>query len=200
MKPLWLIGVAACLFASGCDSKYPLSDPRTSKADQRLVGVWLDRSDGNVYYYVANAGEKSPACMMRVVGIKHNKGTVEPSATFLVFPTVLGDKTYLNVALGDDDKLVKSLHERGGKTVETDSYTFYKYEFDGDKLLLYAIDEEAKQKAIKSGKVRGKVENNSAKFTDSTEHVARLVAGAGNGLWDAKKPIELERVSARTNP
>ena len=67
MKPLFLIGVAACLFASGCDSKKPLSDPQTSKADERLAGVWRDRSDGEIeYFHVGHAGEKFPSSMMRV--------------------------------------------------------------------------------------------------------------------------------------
>src|SRR5208337_1470992 len=122
MKPLFLIGVAACLFASGCDSKTPLSDPQTSKADERLAGVWRDRSDGDVYYHVGHAGEKFPACMMRVVGIKHSKGNVEPPFECLIFPTVLGDKTYLNVILGGDEKLLKSLDEKGWKSVAVDNY------------------------------------------------------------------------------
>ena len=104
MKPQLLIGVAVCLLAFGCDSKTPLSDPQTSKADERLAGVWRDRSgDGDVYYHVGHAGEKFPSGMMRVVGIKHNKGNVEPPFECLIFPTVLGDKTYLNVVLGKEE-------------------------------------------------------------------------------------------------
>ena len=201
MKPLFLIGVAACLFASGCDSKNPLSDPQTSKADERLAGVWRDRGgDGDVYYHVGHAGEKFPACMMRVVMIKHSKGNVEPPGEFLIFPTVIGDKTYLNVVIGKDDKLVKSLDEKGWKADEVDSYMLYKYKFDGDKLVVYGIDAEAKQKAIKSGKVKGTVENNSAKFTDTTENVARFVKEAGDSLWDTKKPGQLERVNLGEKP
>ena len=86
MKPLFLLSVAVCLCASGCDSKNPLSDPQTSKADERLAGVWRDRSDdGDTYYHVGHAGEKFPACMMRVVLIKHSKGEVEPPGDSLLF-------------------------------------------------------------------------------------------------------------------
>ena len=200
MKPLFLIGVAACLVASGCDSKNPLSDPLTSKADERLPGVWLNRGgDGDVYYHVGHAGDKFPACMMRVVGIKHSKGNVEPAGEFLIFPTVLGDKNYLNVVIGRDDKLVKSLDEKGWKAADVDNYTLYRYKFDGDKLVVYGIDAEAKTKAIKSGKVTGTVENNSAKFTDTTENVARLVMEAGDSLW-TKEPGQLERMNLGTKP
>ena len=200
MKPLFLIGVAACLFASGCDSKNPLSDPQTSKADERLAGVWLNRGgDDDVYYHVGHAGDKFPACMMRVVGIKHSKGNVEPAGEFLIFPTILGDKTYLNVVIGRDDKLVKSLDEKGWKAADVDNYTLYRYKFEGDKLVVYGIDEEAKTKAIKSGKIRGTVENNSAKFTDTTENVARLVKEAGDSLW-TKEPGRLERMNMGKKP
>jgi len=197
MKSQFLIGVVVCLLASGCDSKNPLSDPQTSKADERLAGVWRDRNgDGDVYYHVGHAGEKFPTCMMRVVGVKHSKGNVEPPFEFLVFPTVLGDKTYLNVVLGKDDKLLKSLDEKGWKAADVDSYTFYKYKFDGDKLVLLGIDAEAKKTAITSGKVKGTVENNSAKFTDSSENLARFVKEAGDSLWD-KTPGQLERLDMR---
>jgi hypothetical protein len=112
MKPLFLIGVAACLFASGCDSKNPLSDPQKSKVDERLAGVWRERSD------------------------------------------------------------------------------------DGDKLLMLGINEDAKKKAIADGRIKGTVDDNSAKFTDTTENLARFVEDAGDGFWNAKAPMRLERVDA----
>ena len=201
MKPLFLIGVAVCLFASGCDSKNPLSDPQTSKADERLVGVWRDRSDdGDTYYHVGHAGEKFPAIMMRVVMIKHSKGEVEPPGEFLAFPTVIGDKTYLNVVIGKDDKLIKSLDDKGWKAAEVENYLLLKYQFDGDKLLMLGIDGDAKKKAIKDGKVKGTVDDNSAKFTDTTENVARFVTESGDSLWNTKEPMHLERVNVGKKP
>ena len=120
MKPLFLIGVAACLFASGCDdSKNPLSDPQTSKADERLAGVWLDRgSDGDVYFHVGHAGDKFPASMMRVVGIKHRKGMWRPAEEYLVFPTFIGDKTYLNVIFGRDVSSSKAWTRKAGRPMK----------------------------------------------------------------------------------
>jgi hypothetical protein len=201
MKPLFLIGVAACLFASGCDSKNPLSDPQTSKADERLAGVWRDRSDdGDTYYHVGHAGEKFPASMMRVVGIKHGKGEVEPPGEFLIFPTAIGDKTYLNVVVGTDEKLVKSLDDKGRKAVDVDIYTLYRYRFDGDKLVMHGIDGDAKKKAIKDGKIKGTIEDNSVKFTDTTENLARFVKESDDSLWNTKEPMHLERVDAGKKP
>ncbi len=203
MKPLFLIGVALCLCASGCDdSKNPLSDPKTSKADERLVGVWLERADdSDVYYHVGHAGEKFPACVLRIVEIRHSKGTVEVPQEYLAFPTVIGDKTYLNFVLDGDKKLVKSLDEKGWKGDDVDCYTLLKYQIDGDKLVVWIMDEDAKQKAIESGKVKGVIKSNHpAKFTDTMENVARFVKEAGDSLWNTKEPGRFERVSLGKKP
>ncbi len=202
MKLLFFLGMAVCLFASGCDSKNPLSDPQKSKADARLVGVWRERTDeGEVYVHVGHAGEKFPACMMRAVMIKHTKGNVEPPNEFLLFPTVLGDKSYLNVVVGTNEKPIKNFDDNGWKAADVQSYMLYKYKFDGDKLLVYGIDKEAKQKAINSGKVKGGTEPNGlVMFTDNTENVARFVLEAGDSLWDTSKPGQLERVAVGKKP
>ena len=197
MKPLFLLGVAVCLFASGCDdSKNPLSDPQTSKADERLVGVWRgENDDGETYYHVGHAGEKFPSSVMRIVMIEHRKGRVESAEEYFAFATAIGSGTYLNVVLDGDKKLVAGREEKGWKAVEADSYKFFKYQFDGDKLVMWLMDDASKRKAIEGGKVKGGQEpNRPAKFTDTTENVARFVAEAGDSLWDMKDPLRFERV------
>ena len=201
MKSLFFIGVAVCLLASGCDSKNPLSDPLKSKADERLVGIWQGRGDdggvfddGEWFYHVGHAGDNFPACMMRVVMIQHQKGGVEPPGELLMFPSVLGRKTYLNIVVGLDNKLVKSLDEKGWKAADVDSYQLYKYQLDGDTLVLYGMDNGAKKKAINSGKIKGTEGNGSYRLTDTTENLARFIAEAGDDLWNMRKPTKLQRV------
>ena len=50
--------------------------------------------------------------------------------------------------------------------------------------MVYEIDGEAKRKAIERGKAKGTLKDNSAKFTDTTENLARLrariIAGGAN--------------------
>ena len=199
--PLLLAVVAVCQCFAGCQSENPLSDPQKSKADERLVGVWRDRSgDADSYYHVGCAGDKFPACMMRVVLVVHaKKGLVQPPGEFLIFPTVLRDKTYLNVARGKNDALISNLLKEHGYAVEAvgDGYTFYKYVFDGDKLLVYGIDEKAQQKAIESGKVKGTVTRSektvNCKLSDTSEDLARFVKEAGDDLFSTKV-MQLERV------
>ena len=75
----------------------------------------------------------------------------------------------------------------------------YRHKFDGDKLVVYEIDGEAKRKAIERGKAKGTLKDNSAKFTDTTENLARFVSEAGDSLWATKTPGHLERVNLGKN-
>ena len=67
-------------------------------------------------------------------------------------------------------------------------------------MLVYPIDEYAKQKAVESGKVKGTTENGSVKFTDTPENLARFVKEAGDSLWDTKRLGQLERVNLGEKP
>ncbi len=198
MKLQWFI-VLAVLLLVGCeDSKNPLSDPTTSKPDERLLGVWrVGVSQGaDVYYHIGHAGKEFPKGVLRVVEVTHSEGDVD-TVEYFAFPTVLGGKTYLNVV--DDEKQVKLMEEKGWKAGVVKSYTFVKYQLDGDTLLVWGIDEAAKEQAIKSGKIKGLTPwNGVASFTDTTENVGRFIANANDSLWDTKERFwfsgRLERV------
>ena len=87
--------------------------------------------------------------------------------------------------------------ETGWKPDVVDRYAFFKYQVDGDKLVVWLIDEDAKERAIKGGKIKGVVEpNKPPKFTDTTENVARFVAEAGDSLLNLKDLVRFERVEA----
>ena len=124
MNARTILGLVLCLLLTGCgDSKNPLSDPTTSKADKRLLGVWtLVGNNGQVTnFHVEPAGKMFPAAMMRTTFVQHEKGKPESSGEFLVFPTALGGKTYLNVI--------------DGKAVGF--YSFVKYELNGNTLAVW---------------------------------------------------------------
>lgn len=181
MKSRWFL-VSAILFLVGCGySKNPLSDPRTSKADQRLVGVWRLPDEGD--YHVSPAGKGFPDSMMRATCVQHEKGKPKSSYEFFVFPSEIAGKTYLNIV---DAKV--------WKPDAVDIYLLVKYQVEGDKLLVWPIDADVQRQAIKSGKIKG-VANWDAppKFTDTTENVARFVAQAGDALF-LKDTIQLERL------
>lgn len=193
MNAQTVLGLVLCLFLASCDdSTNPLSNPQTSKADEGLVGVWR-AGNGKVYYHIRHAGEKFPKGVMRVVMVNHDEANVDPPEEYLAYSTILGNKTYLNVVI--DEKQVKVLDAKGWKPEAVKSYTFLRYKLDGNKLTVWGIDETAKEKAIKSGKIKGVIEKDQpARFTDTSENVAHFIGDAGDGLWYTKEP-ELERVT-----
>jgi hypothetical protein len=205
---LSVIVPAAFLLLSGCaDSKNPLCDPQTSKADERLLGVWRERDeDGGVtYYHVGRVGKKLPGGMMWAVFVQHNKREVELPGVWLIFPTILGGKSYLNLTDASRQRL-NLLKEKGWKPEADDHYFILKYQVQGDTLLLSSMDKDAKERAIKGGKIKGAIEKDEGKwvdrveFTDSTENVARLVAEAGDSLFSKEQVRRLERVDAAKKP
>jgi len=196
MKPRMVVGLALLLLTGCDDSKTPLSNPQDSKPDEKLAGVWRFRGEnGEVgYYHIGQAGEKLPQGVMRVVGVMHREGKIEPPSELLMFPTTLDGKTYLNITSGKEGQ-VKLIEEKGWKAV--DAYFIFKYKVEGNELLVWVIDGDAKKRAIESGKIKGVIEKKkfatTVKFTDTTENMARFVAQAGDTLYP-NKPIRLERI------
>jgi hypothetical protein len=200
---LQLISTAAtCLLFTSCmDSKVPLSDPNKSKADERLTGNWqLRNDDGSVNNYrFAPAGSKLPASVMRVTGSSRKPdGTTEQSDPLLLFPTTIGDKTYLNVTDGKEPK-VKLVEEKGWTAETVNSYLIYRYQVTADTLTVQGIDGDAKKRSIEAGTIKGVVEKDregritKVYFTDTTENLVKFVIEAGDALF-SKDVVRLERV------
>lgn len=192
---------ALCLLFTSCfDSKVPLSDPGKSKADERLAGSWRGRNDdGSVNdYRFARAGGKLPASVMRLTGSNRKPdGTIEQFEPLLLFPTTIGEKTYLNACDGKEQQ-VKLLEEKGWTGETVTAYSIFRYQVTGDKMTVQWMDGDAKKRAIESGKIKGKIEkdqygNDRAHFTDTTENLVKFIAAAGDDLF-SKDGLKLERV------
>ena len=199
---LRLLSMAAtCLLFTSCiDSSVPLSDPNTSKADERLAGNWrLRNDDGSVNSYrFTLAGDKLPASVMLVAASRHKPdGTTEKIDPFRLFPTTIGDKTYLNITEGTEPK-VKLVEEKGWTAETVNTYWIYRYQITGDVLTMQGIRVDAKNQAIKAGKIKGVIEkdqqgNPKICFTDTTENLVKFVVEAGDDLF-RKDVVRLERV------
>ncbi len=199
LSSLMSVAVAFLLFAGCDDSKYPLSSPQNSKPDARLDGLWRFRSsEGEVtYYHIGPLGHGLPESLMRVVAVTRSKdGELQPPGQLLVFPTTLGGSTYLNVAEANEQQ-IKLLEEKGWNPEVLPGFLLPKYKVEGATLSLWLVDWDAKKAAIEAKKVKGVIEKQDSgtkvRFTDTSENVARFVAGAGDGLF-SKEPLRLERV------
>ncbi len=184
--------VAVCLFFPGCgDSIHPLSDPLKSKADARLIGEWRQRDEVFREWQCSRfeaVGDKLPQSVIRVRRVTHGSTGDKLDQDVLAFPTTLGATTYLNVTFGDKMES-KLLEENGWSSDANNGFFLFKYKVEGDALLLWQMDGDAKKKAIQGGKIKG----DNIGFTDTTENVARFIAAAGDDLFK-KKVIRLERV------
>jgi hypothetical protein len=197
---LQLFSLAAlCLLLTSCfDSKTPLSDPEKSKGDERLAGVWRGEGEkGEVsYYHVGRVGDEFPESVMRVVGITHTKdGKIGAGDEFLIFPTTIGDKSYLNVTDGQD-KHIKLVEEKGWTSETVSGYWILRYRVVDDVLTIQGIDDAAQKRAIESGKIKGEIKKGrftEVFFTDTSENLVNFVAKAGDDLF-SKDVLRLERV------
>jgi hypothetical protein len=182
--------LAACLFTCGCvDSKNPLSSPDGAKVDDQLVGTWRFTSAKETsLLQVTRAGDKFPKGMLRLVSVDESGKKTSPSEQFLAFCTTLNHKTYLNLI--EDEETIAALDKKGWKSTAVDGYCIMKYEVAGDELKLWMMDDGAKEKAIKSGKVKGKITKATrfsslaaSCFTDSSDKVAECVEESSESLF-----------------
>ncbi len=197
----WLVlagGLLACALAGGCDdSTVPLSKPDQAKADKALIGVWRQKDDGRTnYYHVGLLGGEAPKGLLRVVVVNQQPhGELDEPGQALVFPVELEGSTYLSMA-GDEDDQIKAVRQEGWKPDSFDAYFIVKYRVEGDVLLVWPMDPDAKKRAIKAGRIKGEIKEGfvpRVRFTDSSENLRRLIASEGDKLF-AKEPLRLERV------
>lgn len=197
--PLLLVAACSLLLTSCFDTKHPLSDPQKSKPDERLTGVWQFRGDNGEmnYYHIGHVGEKLPASLMRAFFVQHRTDGTMQSGELLVFPTSIGDHTYLNAAEAKPSEFAQ-LEEKGWTDETINKYLILRYQITGDVLTLQLTDQEAKKRAVEAGTIKGVTEkdrdgNTRVHFTDATENLAKFVAEAGDTLF-SKDVLRLERV------
>ncbi len=194
-RGVWTL-VAGGLFLAGCvDSTKPLVDPQKAKPDKGLWGLWrhVDQEGHISFYHIGQAGDEWPDGVFRVVGVSHREGKVEPPGEMLLFTAQVGGKSYLNIA-EPKPALLEKIKEKGWEAVE--GYFLWRYQIEGDRLTVWAMDNEAKRQAIEAGKLKGEMSAGQvrfAKFTDTPENLARFLAEAGDSLF-ASDPVRLERV------
>jgi hypothetical protein len=189
-----------CLLITSCyDSKQPLSDPLKSKSDPQLVGLWRHRDDSGetTYYHLGRVGDKLPAAVLHVTSITHTTDGKLTQGEFLVFPTVIGEGTYLNCFEGKEGQ-IKQLEEKGWNSDAATKYTFMKYRIDGDIMTLKWVDGDAKTRFVKAGKIKGASEkdadgNSHTVLSDTTENLVKFLSESSGELF-SKDELRLERM------
>ena len=192
-----LVLAGMCLLLTSCiDSKDPLSSPEKAKTDAELAGIWrTDSQEGCIdYYFLATAGDKLPPGVMRIVTVAYDKkGALARPGEMLAFSTELGKNRYLNIAF-IEDKDLDQFQAAGWKPELVKGYLIVKYQVQGDTLIVWEMDPQAKRHVIADEKLKGTIDKNAVFFTDTPEKLAALLADPNDGDLFTKTPTQYQRV------
>jgi hypothetical protein len=159
----FIILVLLIFILSGCcptTSLHPLSDPDHLTFDERLFGAWQATIDNSPVYLHIGKG-KDNFTMLLLVG--NNGNGFQDTMTFTVFPASIDGDGFLNV------QSLSQLEEK------FDGYIFAMYEIiDYNRLHLFTWDEEAIEKAIREGRLKGEI---TEKHHDTKEEQDQIFKG-----------------------
>jgi hypothetical protein len=161
--------------ASCVDSKNPLSDEKSSKIDERLIGVWRLATEDRDWKVVKSKDVKN-ALEVTVPGAK------KPDP---MFTTTIKSNCYVSV--WD--------HEANAKRkADTGAYSMYQYVFiDKDTVEIRHMSPEVIAKAIAAKQIRGEIVDKEPVITDTTAGIAQYVEGHADECFPKTK-AEDERI------
>jgi hypothetical protein len=151
---LCVVGSLLAVFASCVDSKYPLSDEKTSKIDEGLIGNW----EYNGTWKVSKSRDVKNALEVM---------SPESTAPGLAFTTTIGSGHYLS--LGDKIPTADAKKRVG-------QYNIYRYRItDKDTVEFRGMDSEVIEKAIAAKQLRGQIVDDEPVITDTPEAIAKYI-------------------------
>jgi len=161
-----LFVVVPALLLPSCVLRNPLSDPDQSKPDERLLGAWkivdgdLDKylKPGSYGFIFIGKAEyvNAPTGLMTVVSVSNKPDhKIEAWRAVDFFPTRVGGSSYAN-CLEDEPRSADRPVKWDKARVK--GYTLMKYTVERDKLTVCMMDRDAVEKAVRSGRVKGTIE------------------------------------------
>ena len=167
----WLLVAAIPVVAASCvESRHPLSDEKTSKIDERLIGTWQMVSDSSVWKAKRSADTKN-ALELEITD-------ANATSRALLFTTTLKSKNYASTKdLGKDAQ--KDCKER---------YDIYQYRFlDNDTIEGRNMDVDVVRKAITDKKLVGELDTDKKPtITDSADGIARYLEANADACFPAR--------------
>jgi hypothetical protein len=146
-----MLGLAGCLPTS----KNPLSDPADAVVDMRLNGVWYGKSGEDTVFLHFVAGK---ATSMDIVEVDHEKSGDAHTSIYTMFPTIIEGQRYMNI------------REKSGSDKP---YYFARYSLSkSGALTIWLMSEKPVAKAVKDGKLAGKITVNNAGGSTESRDIA----------------------------
>ena len=164
--------IAACV----PESRHPLSDEKTSKIDEQLIGKWIDE-DGDPDTVVLFKPRKGAKNTFEASGL--GEPDEKPG---IFFTTKINSRRYLSFE-GEDEK------------TDRKRYAICWYEYaDPDTVKIYLLDEKAIEKAIVAKELAGEIRgtNKEVFITASPDDLAKYLKKHGPKCFDLK-PLVYKR-------
>lgn len=175
--PLLLVVPLLAVVASCVESQQPLSDEKSSKIDERLIGTWQIENDATATYYVKGSAD-TKNCLDVELKEKDKSGVSRAR----VFTTTVKTKNYMSTVDMDE----KAKKEQKG------AYFIHQYRFlDHDTLDLRFMAHDVLKKAMAEKLIAGKIEENGATITDSPERIKRYLEAHADECYPAKTDLTL---------
>ncbi len=145
---LLLAGTLLCVVASCVESRHPLSDEKTSKIDERLIGTWL--CEGEPAGWEVKKRARLDNALEVTMPDPHASGRL------LVFTTTIKSKSYMSVRDTDGERK---------KVLGIAGATICEYEFpDKDTLQVRAMEPNVIEKAIADKTLEGESKVKTGRF------------------------------------
>ena len=194
VAPLLVVAAILAVVASCVESRNPVSDEKTSKIDERLIGTWRmgNEEDDGVWKVTKHAKQKNALDVaLPENGDEHYHATA--------FTTTIKSKHYLSLRQSSDDDASTPDAPAG--------YEIYQYVFDDNNTVqVRGMDPDVILKAIADKKLRGKivitktttrpilglfgkaevVEEKSPEITDTPENIVRYIEAHADKCFLAK--------------
>jgi len=154
VKPqIWRLLLVILAGCTPVTTTLPLSDPRSSQPDERLLGRWVVVESINgirdeipdAYVQVTRCSPQlpnAPAYMYEARTVEYTPDGPAASGEFYFFPSSLNDHTFVNAiekeAVGTDDELGLQLEKasKGDGDSSPLRWTLFRYELKGDELVI----------------------------------------------------------------
>ena len=172
-KPSWAwIALLLLVTAAGCIAEFvhPLSDPAKAKVDVALLGTWesVDKDDDTIFE-IARKDQHWIALSQ----------TNEPDS--VGFTSVVGDRKYLN------------MKQDNGR------YILVEYQVTPQgQLNVWLLDDDVFEQAIKSGRLKGSLEDGDTVVTASARKVRRMLVKLGDKARATEHPGVMRKVARAT--
>jgi hypothetical protein len=195
-----LVLLALAALAGGCvESRHPLADPDTARADSDLYGIWTRTSGKDTEMLIIGKylvkGHPNGFMRFHEVSYSGSSATYSHSSDRYFIASTIGGSGYISIlrdSLMTDPatrvpiNLDQEHHYERWKVHADRTFFFQKYQVVGNTLTVWYTDTKSVGKLVEDGQIAGKVSKTkegditSVTLTDSTENLANFIRNGGD--------------------